>query len=112
MFIKKAPKGAFFILSNLLQASSCAKCVCFVCALPRELFTTEVTVSRCRLINRTLKVKHLVRIDRVTFPYGYPETEADLKHMRISENGEVTFVKEVESHLLDDGTVAVSLHTD
>jgi len=54
------------------------------------------------------KVKHLVRIDRVTFPYGYPETEADLKHMRISENGEVTFVKEVESHLLDDGTVATT----
>ena len=51
----------------------------------------------------------MVRIDRVTFPYGYPETEADLKHMRISEKGEVTFVKEVESHLLDDGTVAVSL---
>ena len=49
-----------------------------------------------------------MRIDRVTFPYGYPQTEADLKHMRISEHGEVTFVKEIESHVLDDGTVAVS----
>lgn len=52
------------------------------------------------------KIKHCVRIDRVTFPYGYPESEADLKHMRISEHGEVTFVKEIESHVLDDGTVA------
>jgi len=52
------------------------------------------------------KIKHCVRIDRVTFPYGYPETEADLKHMRIGEHGEVTFVKEIESHVLDDGTVA------
>jgi len=52
------------------------------------------------------KIKHCVRIDRVTFPYGYPETEEDLKHMRISEHGEVTFVKNVESHVLDDGSVA------
>lgn len=52
------------------------------------------------------KIKHCIRIDRVTFPYGYPETEEDLKHMRISEHGEVTFVKNIESHVLDDGTVA------
>jgi len=52
------------------------------------------------------KIKHCVRIDRVTFPFGYPETEADLKHMRIGEHGEVTFVKEIESHLKEDGTVS------
>jgi len=52
------------------------------------------------------RIKHCVRIDRVTFPYGYPETEEDLQHMRISEHGEVTFVKNIESHVLDDGTVA------
>ena len=55
-----------------------------------------------------MQIKHCVRIDRVTFPFGYPETEEDLKHMRIGEHGEVTFVKEIESQLKEDGTVSVS----
>jgi len=51
------------------------------------------------------KIKHLVRIDRVTFPYGYPESEDDLKHMRISEHGEVTFVREVDAETMDATTL-------
>lgn len=75
--------------------------------------TTKFTEYQKAIVSNTpenntklLKIKHCVRIDRVTFPYGYPESEEDLEHMRISETGEVTFVKHIESHVLDDGSVA------
>lgn len=54
-------------------------------------------------------IKHMVRVDAVTFPFGYPEDEADLKYMRVSEHGEVTFVKEVASETLADDDDAVKL---
>ncbi|VVD02567.1 39S ribosomal protein L30, mitochondrial [Leptidea sinapis] len=41
------------------------------------------------------KVKHLIKITPITFPYGEP-TENDIKHTVLKENGECIVIKELK----------------
>ncbi|CAD7087470.1 unnamed protein product [Hermetia illucens] len=50
---------------------------------------------------RLWKVKHLVKIVPITFPYGEP-TENDIDHTFLKENGECIVTKEIK---IDDGRV-------
>lgn len=43
---------------------------------------------------RLWKIKHLLEIKPITFPYGEP-TENDLKHTLLKENGECLVTKEL-----------------
>lgn len=40
------------------------------------------------------KIKHLIKIEPITFPYGEP-TENDVNHTYLKENGECLVVKEI-----------------
>lgn len=40
------------------------------------------------------KVKHLVSVEPITFPYGEP-TEADINYTKLKENGECIVHKEI-----------------
>lgn len=44
---------------------------------------------------RLWKIKHLVKITPITFPYGEP-TEADVNHTFLKENGECIVTKQIE----------------
>jgi large subunit ribosomal protein L30 len=44
---------------------------------------------------RLWKVKHLVKISPITFPYGEPK-EADINYTFLKENGECLVTKEIE----------------
>lgn len=41
------------------------------------------------------KIKHLISVEPITFPYGEP-TEEDIKHTRLNENGECVVHKKIE----------------
>ncbi|XP_061184741.1 uncharacterized protein LOC133192744 [Saccostrea echinata] len=45
--------------------------------------------------NQLMLIKHLVTVTPITFPYGYPESEADFEHCRLNDNGEFIFVKDI-----------------
>lgn len=54
------------------------------------------------------KVKHLVEIFPVTFPYGLPESEEDLDHCYITDNGQFIVKKKLELTKQIDENVKVS----
>ncbi|XP_062621103.1 uncharacterized protein LOC134282713 [Saccostrea cucullata] len=70
---------------------------------------SSVIVKNTPKINSMLMlVKHLVTITPITFPYGYPESEADFSHCHLNDNGEFILVKDItpkeEQHLLPVGS--------
>lgn len=41
------------------------------------------------------KIKHLVSVEPITFPYGEPTDENDIKHTKLKENGECIVHKKI-----------------
>ncbi|CAH1777389.1 unnamed protein product [Owenia fusiformis] len=49
-------------------------------------------------VNKELmKVKHLIKIQQITFPYGPPTSDSDLDHTMVKTNGECMVTKEINS---------------
>lgn len=54
---------------------------------------------------RLREVKHLLKIRPLTLPQGFPENEADIQHCTIKSNGEMVFVKKIQSLEANTGPV-------
>lgn len=58
------------------------------------------------------KVKHLLEIFPVTFPYGEPESEADLDHCYLTDNGQLIVKRKLEIAGSEGGSVQLSSQLD
>lgn len=57
----------------------------------RDVSIIKNTPENCALL---WKVKHLVSVEPITFPYGEP-TEDDIKYTKLNENGECIVHKKI-----------------
>ena len=57
------------------------------------------------------KVKHLIKMEAITFPYGEPTTE-DINHTYLKENGECLVIKEIGKDHLKRLEAAINFHSD
>ncbi|XP_045203851.2 uncharacterized protein LOC123556864 [Mercenaria mercenaria] len=68
-----------------------------------------VIVKNKKVTNGLLrKVKHLIEIFPVTFPYGLPESQEDLDHCYIADNGQFIVKKKLQSVKQIDDNIEVS----
>lgn len=57
------------------------------------------------------KVKHLIKIEAITFPYGEP-TQEDIKHTYLRENGDCLVIKEIGKDFEDRVKAAKNFYKD